>query len=352
MNETLQRWEGRIGSLRGLAVLVLILLAVFFLPAFWSFQTALKNRAGSQSVPLSQLALGFVKKDQYVTISGLASYQLAYLEKENGVTKAIIYPLIDQDGGYIVFVRTTHAELETAPDANVTVTGLTNRSATDLENLIEKDMADINNAGFKTISTLYVEAEQKPAQAAAAFLILAGMAFAALLSVVTFFFPAVSFGPQPLAQIPPDAQISKAVKATGKFRQVKKMQPLEFGRAMRRFDNSNANLFVMDDRSLGVYIHFIYTTRVYGIQVSKQETDWMILVKPTEVVALEPGKIYGWRDRWAVSVKYRDINLKEQTVYIIFENVASQVNFVNYLREKGFAVSSGQYPVTGGQTWA
>jgi hypothetical protein len=78
----------------------------------------------------------------------------------------------------------------------------------------------------------------------------------------------------------------------------------------------------------------------------------MVLVKPINTVAIEPGKVYGWRDRWAVSVKYRDANSKEQTVYIIFENVASQVNFVNYLREKGFAVSSGQYAVTGGQVWS
>jgi hypothetical protein len=32
---------------------------------------------------------------------------------------------------------------------------------------------------------------------------------------------------------------------------------------------------------------------------------------------------------------------------ISFENAASQANFVNFVREKGYAVSSGQYPVMG-----
>ncbi|MFT3894655.1 MAG: hypothetical protein QM730_23750 [Anaerolineales bacterium] len=352
MNETVLRWEGRIGSLRGLAMVALILIVIFSIPAYLSFQTAMKNRAGSQPVTMSQLALGFVEKDQYISVSGVAAYELAYIEKEDGVKKALIYPLIDQKDGFIVFVRTTHVELENAPDADVTVSGMTSSSATDLQNLIEGDMADINSGGFKTISTLYVEAEQKPAQVTFSFLILAGMAFAALLSVGTFFFPATTFGPYPVQQIPPDAPLSKAIQATGNFQQVKSMQPLQFGRSKRKFVNSVANLFVMEDHTLGVYIHFVYTHRVYGIQVSKQETDWMVLVKPTQVVALEPGKVYGWRDRWALSVRYRDDKAKEQTVYIIFENVASQVNFVNYLREKGYAISSGQYPVTGGQAWA
>lgn len=353
MNETLLRWEGRIGSLRSLAIIVLIFLVIFAFSAVGNLNTALKNPAGSQSaVTISQLTSGQVGAGEYIMVSGLASYELAYIEKEDGVKKAIIYPLIDQKEGVIVFVRTTNVALETAADANVTVSGMTTGSNTDLKNAVESDMADINSAGFKTTSALYVEEGKQPSQLGTSLLILAAMAFAGLLSIATFFFPTTAFGAYPVQQVPPDAVVTKAIKSTGMFQQVKKMEPLEFGKTKRKFENSIANLFVMEDKTLGVYIHFVYTHRVYGIQVSKQETDWMVLVKPMQVVAIEPGKIYSWRDRWAVSVRYRDANSKEQTVYIIFENLASQVNFVNYLREKGFAVSSGQYPVTGGQTWA
>jgi len=352
MNETMLRWEGRIGSIKGLAIIALIFLVIFFFPAFENLTTALKNTTGSQSVTVSQLSSGQVGTNQYVTVSGLASYELAYIEKEDGVKKAIIYPLIDQNEGFIIFVRTTHAELETAPDVNVTISGMTTSSASDLKSLIDDDMADINSAGFQTSSALYLEEEKKPAQMGTSFLILATMAFAGLVSIATFFFPTTAFGSYPIQQVPPDALVSKAIKATGMFQQVKKMEPLEFGKTRRKFENSVANLFVMEDRTLGIYIHFVYTHRVYGIQVSKQETDWMIMVKPAQVIALEPGKVYSWRDRWAVSVRLRDANSREQSVYIIFENLASQVNFVNYLREKGYAVSSGQYPVTGGQAWS
>ena len=73
----------------------------------------------------------------------------------------------------------------------------------------------------------------------------------------------------------------------------------------------------------------------------------MALVKPAQVIAVEPGKIYSWRDRWAVSIRFKDSADKPQTMLISFENAASQANFVNFLREKGYAVSSGQYAVTG-----
>lgn len=347
MNESLSRWEGRIGSLKGFAVLVLIFLVIFLFPVAENLNIALKNPADSRAVTVSQLISGQIGEGLYVNVSGLASYELCYTETEDGVRKAIIYPLIDQDAGTVVFVRTTRIELETAPDAMVTVSGMTDDSPTELKNIIEQDIPDINAAGFQTSSVLYIEEGKMPGKAGTYLLELGAMGIAGLLCIVTFFFPSTVFNPFPLQPVTPGAEASKAVRATGNFQQVKKMEPLEWGRSRRKFQNSNANLFVMDDRTLGVYIHFIYAHRVYGVQVSKQETDWMILVKPMQVIAIEPGKIYGWRDQWAVSIRFRDANEKEQTVFLGFENAASQVSFVNFLREKGYAVSSGQYTVTG-----
>lgn len=351
MNESLLRWEGRIGSLKGFAVIILIFLVIFLFPVFENLTIALKNPSGSQTVTVSQLISGQVGTKKYVSVSGLASYDLAYRETEDGNTKAIIYPLIDRSSNTVVFVRTTETNLANSPDAEVQVVGLTTNAPTDLKNVIEKDIAEINSAGFQASSTLYIEEGKKPGQAMVFLLQLAAMGFAGLLCLVTFFFPTTVFQPYPAPQVAPGEQLSTVIKSTGTFQQVKKMEPLEFGRSKRRFTNANANLFIVQDRSLAIYIHFIHTTRVYGIRVSKQETDWMILVKPQQVVAIEPGKIFGWRDVWAVSVRYRDPNEKEQTALISFVNAASQVNLVNYLREKGFAVSSGQYPVSG-QAWA
>jgi hypothetical protein len=352
MNESLLRWKARIGSLKGAAVIVIIFLVIFLFPVIEGLTTAWKNPGESLPVTVSQLALGQVEESRYVNVSGLAAYDLAYTETENDATKAIIYPLIDRQNGVIVFVRTTHTELQNASDATVTVSGMTTRSATELKNIIEKDKADINNAGFQVSSTLYIEDGKKPGQVVLYLLALAAMGFAGLLCLVTFFFPVTVFNPYPIQSIRPGDIVSKAVKATGNFQQVKKMEPLEFAKSMRKFQDSNANLFFMNDKTLGVYIHFIFTYRVHGIPVSKKETDWMVLVRPTNIIAIEPGKLYGWKDRWAISIRFKLPSAnKEQTLLLSFDNGASQVNFINALREMGYAVSSGQYTVTG-PAWA
>jgi hypothetical protein len=347
MNESLWRWQGRIGSLKGLAFIVLIFVVIFSFPVIDNLNIAVRNTSGSQQVTISQLVSGNVNAKQYISVSGLASYDLAYTETEDGVTKAIIYPLIDRESGTVIFVRTTQTNLGTASDTMVTVAGLTSKAPSDLKRAIEKDIADINAAGFQTSTVLYIEDGKKPGQTIVFLMQLAGMGLVGILCIVTFFFPTIVFKVFPPQQVAQGEAVNNTVKATGTFVQVKKMEPLEFGKTKRKFTNSNANLLILDDKSLGVYIHFIYTTRVYGIQVSRQETDWMVLVKPLQIVAIEPGKLYGWRDLWALSVRYRDSNENEQKVLISFANAASQVNFVNYLRDTGFAVSSGQYPVSG-----
>src|SRR6266496_4664790 len=58
MNESLLRWKGRIGSLKALALLVLIFLVIFTFPAVTGFVTALKNPSAPQSVTVSDLISG------------------------------------------------------------------------------------------------------------------------------------------------------------------------------------------------------------------------------------------------------------------------------------------------------
>lgn len=352
MNETWLRWKARIGSLKALAVLILIFVIIFGIAVIQNAWRAVKNPQGTQPAAISELATNQIDKDRFISVSGLAAYELSYQETENGILKAIIYPLIDQNQGYLVFVRTTHTELANAQDAQVTISGMTQSAPSDLQNLILKDMADINSAGFQTIDSLYIEEGRQPGNLLLYLLEGAGIAFVLLLCVVIFVFPTTVFHPNPVQQVTPGEEVRSVTRATGTFQQLKRIEPaLEFGKAKRKFQNAAANLFTADPGWMGVYIHFIYTYRVYGIQVSKQESDWAVIVKPTQVVALEPGKLYGWRDRWAVSCRYRDDNEKEQTLIVIFETAAAQVSYVNYLRSKGYPVSTGQYAVTSVQSW-
>jgi len=348
MNESLLRWKGRIGALKPLALLVLIFVVIFLFPVWHNLITAVKNPSGVQTATIEQLVSGKLGKNQYVSIAGTAAYDLAYTETEDGTVKAVIYPLIDEQSNVLIFVRTTRTEVQYESDARVTVSGMTTSVSTDLQNAIDQDLADINSAGFQTSKTIYIEEGQKPGNLLISLVELGALGFIGFLCIVIFLFPSTVFGPVPVQPVAPGTEIKPSLtKATGIFQQVTKMQPIEFGKGKRKFENANANLFFMEDGALGVYIHFVFTQRVYGIQVRKKETDWMILVKPSQVIAIEPGKIYAWRDTWAVSVRYRDLNNKNQTVLIGFENSASQANYVAYLREKKFAVSSGQYPVSG-----
>lgn len=348
MNESLLRWKGRIGALKPLAFLVAIFLVIFLFPVGHNLLTAVKNIAGVQTVSIAQLVKDQVGTNKYVSVTGTASYKLAYTETNDGSTTAVIYPLIDDNNNVLVFVRTTHTEVQYESDAHVTITGITAPSSTELTDAISKDLADINSAGFQTSKDIYIEEGQKPANLLISLVEIAALGFIGLLCIIIFLFPSTVFGPFPVQPVAPGTEIKKGLtKATGTFQQVKKMQPIEFGRSKRKFQSANANLFFAEDNSLGVYIHFVFTQRVYGIQVRKQETDWMILVKPTQVIAIEPGKLYAWRDTWAISVQYKDPNSKNQVLLISFDSAASQANFVAFLRQRNYALSSGQYPVSG-----
>lgn len=350
MNETLYRWQGRIGSLKPLALIVLIIILIFVVPTINNLWIAFKNPSTSQSVSVDQLVSGAVGTGKYISVSGTASYELAYTEKTDGKLTALYYPLIDANSNRIIFVKTTDTTLENAKDADVTISGMTAGSDSDLKNVIEKDLADINSAGFETSSALYIEEGRTPGNFLIYLLELGALGFIGLLCALTFFFPSVVFKPFPVQTNVADPNVKSAFKTTGTFQQVTKLEPLTFGKQRRKFENANSNLFFMQDRSIGVYIHFVFTQRVYGVQVRKTETDWMILVQPSQIISVEPGKIYSWRDTWAVAVRYKE-NDKNQVLTVAFDNAAAQANYINVLRDKDYAVSSGQCAVTG-STWS
>ena len=60
---------------------------------------------------------------------------------------------------------------------------------------------------------------------------------------------------------------------------------------------------------------------------------------------VQPGKIYGWRDRLAVRVNYQDAAAapaaKPQTLIVSFNHAAAQQDFINLLRQRGFVVGTG-----------
>ncbi len=352
MNETWLRWKGRIGASKLFALIIGILVVVILVGIAGNLYKALKNLSGLEPVSVNDLVTNKIGNDSYISVNGMASFQLSYEETNNGVLQAIIYPLIDLKSHNVIFVRSTNTGLASSEDQLVTVSGMTQSTPSDLQNLIAKDVSDIEAAGFKTSTTLYVLEGEKPGDISAIGLETLTLAAVLLLCVATFFFPSTVFHPQP---VQPQAQVvqgKNGVKIIGRLQRLKSVAPeLVFGYGTRKFRNAVANIFTSKEGWLGIYIHYIFTYRVEFIPVYKQITDWAVVVLPTQVLAIEPGKLYGWRDHPAVSIKYRDATNKAETLIVSFEHNGAQAQFVEYLRGKGYAVSTSQFsPVV--PTWS
>lgn len=165
-----------------------------------------------------------------------------------------------------------------------------------------------------------------------------------LFSLIPFLFPTTVFAPQPLKTISP-AELASAllteVRATGRFQRLKSVEPkIIIGRGRRNFTNAVANIIWLPGSELMVYIRHIVRAQ-YGIT---SQTDWGIFLRPETVTAAETGKLYGWKDRWAVRLEYIGPHEKRESLIISFGQPAAQARFVAQLKQAGFWIGS-QYTI-------
>ncbi len=344
MNENILRWKARIGSLKGPA-LVVALVAVFILIGIGTtLRAALNNTGKPRAVTISQLAKNEIGVDQYVTVSGTAQYDLGYQATKNDKPSTDYFYLAEGSSRTMILVM-AH---ELIPDSlrsqtpSVTLTGLTRSAPSDLRKLIEDDLPDIHEANLETTATLFLGEGQKPEQASVVIAEMMALAMIVFLCVIPFLFPNTVFGPQPGELSVAPASGDADVRATGRFQRLASVRPsIQIGKGTRQFKEGIANVVPLEGRNLMIYIHHILTTRAYGIPIRKQETDWGIFVTSSNVVDIEPGKLYGWKDRWAVRLRYRDEKEKQQELIVSFNHSSAQASFVNLLRQMGFAISVG-----------
>lgn len=76
--------------------------------------------------------------------------------------------------------------------------------------------------------------------------------------------------------------------------------------------------------------------------VRKTETDWGLPLTSTNVTDIQPGKLFGWHDRWAVRFQYNDVQEKLQTLIVSFKEQGAQVAFICVLGQSGMYVGSGE----------
>ncbi len=340
MDERALRWKARIGSLKAGCGIVLILAAVVACTGMASLRTALQNPGVPQEVAIPQLVNGDVAAGCYVQVSGLALYDLGYEKTENGKTTASYYFLADPDTGDMVLVKHTAVLVaEKQPDM-VTFTGMTRLPPTELKDALKEDEALLANNGFRTTTALYVEAGAHPPTKGRAVLMLALGVIGVGLCCIPFFFPGQVFAPCPVDAVATPPTGPYAVKATGTFIQLKSVEPLEIGKATRRFSNAIANLISLGNQELMIYIRYILKTKAYGITVKTTVTDWGIFLQPERMDEVTAGKLYGWKDKWAVRFRYPDATGKPATLYVIFDNPGAQAEFVKRLRAMGFTVAA------------
>jgi len=342
MNETWNRWQARIGSLKPAAIFVVLLAGVFLIVAASNTMTALRNPKAPDPIAVRQLVDGTVGTGQWVSVSGYATLYDAYTLEEDGKQTATYFFLLDENTGHSVVVKAKTATTYGRQPGQVAFSGMTRSTPSDLERLIKEDIPDIENAGFVTTSSLYVHEEAKPPDLVTSFLGVLVLGAIVLASLVIMAFPTTVFRPHPLqlsipSQLP---QQRPATKATGQLQQLKSVKPLQVGKKTRKFTNGVANIVPLAERKLMIYIHHILRTKTYGITVSKQETDWGAFVTGENVISVETGKLYGWKDRPALQFQYQGPRGKPETLVLSFETAEDQVNAVAILQRIGFAIDA------------
>jgi len=347
MNEGVLRWKGRLGSLKAAAALVLLFAVIFLIIALDSLSVANSNPTQPEAVKIERLANNELGSNRYVTISGLALYPAAYEETEDNKTTGEFFYVVDTDTGHMILVKASKTLPTAESEEAITLSGLTHVPDVKLRDLIESDLPDIKKADLNTTSELYIGDGEAPPSATSSLAAVIGLGVLSVLCVATFFFPTTVFGPKPLDS---DAAITatpdRAAWATGHFRQLSATQPsFVFGKSQRTFTNAVVNLVPLETRQLMLYIHHVMTYRTYGVKVSERQTDWGLLIDPARVIDIEPGKVYGWRDKWAVRFRYNTDQMKQQTAIVTFKQAATQAQFVGLLRQLGYSVGSGDAPL-------
>lgn len=341
MNETLLRWKARIGALKGFAIIGLIVALALLITGVVLLFTALNNPGGEPlQVTIEQLVAGEIDAGRYVTVAGTPDDEAAYEYTEDGRTTVEYYFLTNRATGNMILVKAArlYVGLSLTPGKNTLITGMTRSTYSDLRDLMEEDQAQFSQYGYQTNPQLYIGQDQTPPDLVTSLILVLLGGFGTLVCGGVFFFPSMVFGPTPLdrdAQPPTKEKKDPPYKASGTFLRLASIKPtIQVGKGTRKFAQAIANLVPLSEEQLLVYIHHIYKSRY-----TTTETDWGIFLTPGQVTAVEPGKVYGWRDKPALRIQYRDAEQREQTVTLQFKHAAAQLEAARLLESLHFKIN-------------
>lgn len=341
MNEASLRWKARLGGLKILGFLLALVGLIVLMAGLINLGTAKKSAGGPQEVTISQLVSGDIETNTYVSVYGLSIHEAAYTEEEDGKTTRSFYYLLDEQTGDMVLIEHTSAMIISMDPDYTTITGMTHSSPSDLQKLVQEDMPDFETYGVQTNPKLYIKDGATPPTVGTSQTMAIVGGTMLVLGVVPFFFPGTVFGPYPVDTTAAAPASKIGLQASGEFVQLKQMEPsLEFGRRRQKFNKAVANFIPLAQQQLLIYIHHVVKSKAYGITVRTSKSDWGILLDGNNVLAVDPGKLYGWKDRWAVRFQYQGKGGRTEDLFLIVEQPGAQAVLVQQLQKMGFAVSS------------
>jgi len=342
INENSLRWKARIGSLKSISIVVIIMAGFGLIYAIGELLAAVQNPTEPRVVTIEQIVTGSIRSGQYVTLEGFAMYDTGYEETENGAVIASYFLLLDDLTGHLVVVQASDINIDQREMDWITLAGMTRKTSYDLRGLIESDTAFFKEQGFSTTPDIYLSEGDKPAGDAQSLILVLVLAGLVVGSIVPFFYPTTVFLPKPIEMFAMDSfsttKKAGGLKATGRFIQLKKVEPsLELGKRKQKFTQAVANIIPMDQGDLIIYIHHVI--RYNFITVSK--THWGLFLNNKNVSVVEPGIKLGWKDNPAVQFNYSTEEGKPETLLLAFDHASDLTSYVKFLREKGFKIGSG-----------
>ncbi|MCP4541158.1 MAG: hypothetical protein GY832_28830 [Chloroflexi bacterium] len=338
MHEFLLRARGIISDIKLPALAVLVVSIIQFASGMNDFVIVLRNPAEPQAITIGQLVKDEISQGQYVSVSGYALYEEAYTMEIDGTIITAYYYLFDSATQHAIVIEADTSNLSSRTSKMAIITGMTEGTFGDLKKLIKRDASALGTEGFKTNSNIYIsEGASPPDMLGALWLsIVAGSIAAICLAILLF--PTAVFAPRPAKVITGPVYGDDGLKVTGVFLKLKQGPVIKVGRGTRSFTKAAANISRPRNKRLIIHVHHVLRIKSYGMSVAQHATEWVIFLDHDNVSSIEPGILYGWKNRQAVRIQYKQQD-KPRTLIVSFERPWGQNLFVKRLRLMGFAVT-------------
>jgi hypothetical protein len=223
---------------------------------------------------------------------------------------------------------------------------MTAGTPSDLKQAVKDDVPMHRDDGFNISPSIYVREGAEPPSLPNTLLLIVGAGIVTATCLAILLLPTVVFTPGPVQVVAGPVQGEEGVKASGRFLKLKQVQPtIELGRRTRIFNKAVANIVRLSNNRLMIYIHHVLRRYAYGVRVGTHESDWGVFLDHENVLKIEPGTLYGWKNRYAVRIEHSQKD-KPHTLVVSFEQPWGQSLFVKRLRLLGFQVVPVDVPAS------